>query len=106
MKLPEQPLLPANPDTDYARRSAVVLQDLLGRAFRKVNALASGRASATDDASTGSPTAGLWAQGDFVRNSAPQEQGAAGGRYVITGWLCLAGGEPGTWVEQRVLTGN
>jgi hypothetical protein len=48
----------------------------------------------------------MYAQGDFVRNSTPVEAGAATAKYVITGWICVAGGTPGTFKESRVLTGN
>lgn len=106
MKLPEQPMLPQNADSDYSRRAAVVLVDLLARCFRKVNGMASGRIAAADETATAAPTAGTWAQGDFVRSSAPIEAGSTGSKYVITGWLCVSGGTPGTWVAHRVLTGN
>ena len=39
---------------------------------------------------TAAPTTGNFAQGDMVWNSAP----AAGG---APGWMCVAGGTPGTW---------
>jgi hypothetical protein len=39
---------------------------------------------------TAEPTAGTWVQGDMVWNSAP----TAGGTL---GWICVAGGSPGTW---------
>lgn len=52
------------------------------------------------------PTSGTWAQGNFVRNSAPSEAGSGGSKYVIIGWSCVASGTPGTWVACRCLTGN
>jgi hypothetical protein len=52
------------------------------------------------------PTGGKWMQGDEIRNKAPVEAGAAGSMYCVVGWLCIATGDPGTWVEQRILTGN
>lgn len=39
---------------------------------------------------TGAPTTGTWAVGDTVYHSAP----TAGG---FIGWVCVAGGTPGTW---------
>jgi hypothetical protein len=51
------------------------------------------------------PTGGIYVAGDRVRNSAPAELGVAGSMYVIVGWICTATGNPGTWVEMRVLTG-
>lgn len=71
-----------------------------------VNLLAEGRVAGTANALTAAPTAGSFAQGDFVRNSAPTEVGAAGSKYVVLGWLCVAGGTPGTFVPCRALTGN
>lgn len=52
------------------------------------------------------PTGGRWIAGDTIRHSAPAELGAAGAKYCLLGWLCIATGDPGTWVEMRVLTGN
>lgn len=52
------------------------------------------------------PTTGTWALGDLVYNTSPSEQGTAGGKYVIRGWICVAAGTPGTWVQDRGLTGN
>lgn len=75
-------------------------------AAQQVNALSEGRITAATNADTAAPTTGVWHAGDVVRNSAPAEAGTAGSKYVITGWLCVASGEPGTWVEQRCLTGN
>ena len=70
-----------------------------------VNALAAGRIEAVD-ARASVPTAGSHKHGDFVRNSAPTEAGSAGSKYVVFGWLCVASGTPGTFVQARFLTGN
>ena len=72
----------------------------------QVNQLTEGRLSAVTNATTAAPTTGSHAQGDFVRNSAPSELGAAASKYVIFGWICVTGGTPGTWVQDRFLTGN
>lgn len=72
----------------------------------QVNALSEGRAEAFYNASTAAPTTGTWKQGDRVPNSAPVEAGAASSKYVILGWICVASGTPGTWVQMRTLTGN
>lgn len=79
---------------------------LLRSIARKLNGLASGTASARDGALTAPPTAGTWAQGDFVENATKTEAGSAGSKYVVQGWDCVAGGTPGTWVQRRTLTGN
>lgn len=71
-----------------------------------VNLLTDGRITGTNNATTAAPTAGPYAQGDFVRNSAPTEAGGAGSKYVVLGWVCVASGTPGTFVQCRALTGN
>ena len=70
-----------------------------------VNALSEGKAEAFYGATTAAPTTGTWKQGDFVKNSAPVEAGAASSKYVIFGWMCTVSGTPGTWVQCRFLTG-
>lgn len=71
-----------------------------------LNLLTDGRLAGTNNAVPSVPTSGTYAAGDFVRNSAPSELGAAGSKYVVAGWLCIVGGTPGTLVECRFLTGN
>lgn len=96
MKLNPTPRHVAGPDeTRWAREVA-----------SQVNALAEGRLSGAYTARSAAPTTGTWAQGDTARNSAPTEAGTAGSKYVVTGWVCVAGGTPGTWRDMRVLTGN
>jgi len=103
MRLEENPLLPNA--GDYSQ-----LNFTLARLFRaiaaKVNGLADGRLVVIDNALTAAPTTGTWAKGDFVRNSAPAEAGAASSKYVVYGWVCSVGGTPGTWLQMRFLTGN
>jgi hypothetical protein len=81
-----------------------------GRWYRdvaqQVNAVSEGRLSGSYTASASVPITGTWAVGDKVRNSAPAEAGTAGNKYVIEGWICTAAGTPGTWLQQRTLTGN
>jgi hypothetical protein len=60
----------------------------------------------TPEYATAPPVAGTYIQGNFVYNEEPEELGAGGSKYVILGWVCVAGGTPGTWLEARVLTGN
>jgi hypothetical protein len=71
-----------------------------------INLISEGRLTGTNNATTAAPTTGMHAQGDFVRNSAPVEAGSPGSAYVVLGWVAVAGGTPGTWVEVRALTGN
>lgn len=83
---------------------------ILQREFREhaiqINNLTEGRIAAVTNATTAAPTSGPNQQGDFVRNSAPVEIGSASSKYVILGWVCVASGTPGTWVQCRSLTGN
>lgn len=52
------------------------------------------------------PTTGAHTVGEFVRNSAPTEQGSAGAKFIVQGWTCITSGTPGTWVANNVFTGN
>lgn len=82
------------------------LVDLLKRIAYQVNLLSEGALVARYTARTAAPTTGKYARGDFIANSEPSELGAVGSKYVITGFLCVVGGEPGTFVQTRALTGN
>lgn len=82
------------------------LTDLFRATNVQVNQLTEGVVSAVHSASTAAPTTGTYAQGDFVRNSMPAEAGTAGSKHVVTGWICTAGGTPGTFLPCRSLTGN
>lgn len=96
------PVLPPDTSPSLARALIPVLRNLAN----KINQLGDGRFSGRDDVRTAAPTAGTWAAGDQIANSAPAELGAAGSKYVILGWVCVAAGTPGTWVQMRTLTGN
>ncbi|MFU2327734.1 hypothetical protein [Pseudomonas sp. NFX98] len=72
----------------------------------QINLLSEGRIAGLYTAQATIPTAGPYIQGDFVRNSAPSELGAASSKYVIFGWLCVVSGDPATFVQCRYLTGN
>lgn len=103
MRLPQEPNLPINAaDAPFVPS----LKGLLRSICLRVNSLSDGRISAVDNKGTAAPTTGMWAQGDFVRNSAPTELGSVGSKYVIHGWVCSSGGTPGTWLACRFLTGN
>jgi hypothetical protein len=101
MRLAEQPLLPRD-----VPGLVLALTRLLRENATQVNLLSEGYVQAATNAGTAAPTAGTFNQGDFVRNSAPAEIGAPGGKYIVTGWTCVAAGTPGTWLEARALTGN
>ena len=83
-----------------------VLQRELREHATQINQLSEGRIAAFYTAPTAAPTSGAWMQGDSVRNTAPVELGAASSKYIIWGWTCIASGTPGTWVQNRFLTGN
>lgn len=82
------------------------LQRTLREVATQVNLLAESKLSAAYNASPVAPTTGTFALGDFVRNSTPSELGTAPNKYVVTGFLCIAGGSPGVFVQARSLTGN
>jgi hypothetical protein len=92
--------------TPRLARSDAPLERLLKDIAVQLNALSEGRLSACYAAHAAPPASGAWALGDFVRNSAPTEQGVSPNKYVIHGWQCVSGGTPGAWVECRFLTGN
>lgn len=106
MRLREDPYLPQVGLADYDRRLSLRLFEVLVQIMRKVNGLASGSFASVDGSSTAAPTVGAGSVGDKVWNSAPTELGTAGSKYVILGWVCVADGSPGTWVQMRSLTGN
>lgn len=101
MKLDPFPRFPA--DRAQMERK---LTDLFRATNVQVNQLTEGTVAAVHSAATAAPTAGSYAVGDFVRNSAPSELGTVGSKYVVTGFLCTVGGTPGTFVQCRALTGN
>ena len=76
---------------------------------QQVNRLSDGSINGSTTASTSPPPANsitIYAQGDYIRNSAPTVQGTSGSQYVVKGWICVAGGKPGTWVQDRGITGT
>ena len=101
MRLDPRPSMPQSAESLVRR-----LVELFSRVNTQVNGITEGRISSDHSASTAAPTTGTWIQGDKVQNSAPSELGSASSKYVITGWVCVVSGTPGTWVEMRCLTGN
>lgn len=106
MKLQENPILPQNPDTGYARLLNTQLAKLFLDISKKVNQISGGSVAGLDGGATAAPTTGTWAQGDYIVNSNPVEAGAATAKYVVRGFICTVGGTPGTWLQCRDLTGN
>lgn len=102
MKLQETPLIPDVKSPNFS----TTLTKLFREAAKKVNQMASGNFASFDGVGTAAPTTGTWAQGDYIKNSNPAEAGAASSRYVIHGWICTVAGTPGTWLQDRRLTGN
>lgn len=101
MRLDTSPRFPADPKLMERK-----LTDLFVATNKQVNQLSEGVASAVNNAATAAPTAGTFAVGDFVKNSAPAEAGAPGSKYVVIGWINTVAGSPGTFLQCRVLTGN
>lgn len=86
-----------------------VIQDTLNNVIDQLNNISAGQLAATTNAFTGPPTSATavpYAQGDYVKNSAPTVLGTAGSQYVILGWVCVVPGSPGTWVPCEVKTGS
>jgi len=106
MRLEENPQLPLNPDSPYAGNLNFTLSRLFRNIAQKVNAIGDGRLNGSDLVAAAVPTTGTYAQGDFIRNSAPVEAGTAGSKFVVIGWIATVGGTPGTLLPCRVLTGN
>jgi hypothetical protein len=67
-----------------------------------------GRILGIQEMATSAPSNGAvkYLQGEYVKNSNPNEQGTAGSKYIIKGWICTVSGWPGTWMQDRALTGN
>lgn len=82
------------------------LLDILRGLTVQVNRLTEGRIAAKHNAATSIPTSGSYAQGDIIANSTPSESSTVGSKYIVTGWICVVSGEPGTFKEMRVLTGG
>jgi hypothetical protein len=80
------------------------LYELVRDIVNQVNGLSEGRISACTNAAPAMPVTGVYAPGDFVRNTAPAEAGPVGSKYVVEGWLCTAA--PTNFVQKRFLTGN
>lgn len=81
------------------------LTQLLPAFAKQVNLVSEGRIGGYHNSAAEAPTTGKWQHGDYLKNTAPEELGGAGSKYVIKGWICVASGEPGTWVEDRGVTG-
>lgn len=95
-KLPTDPRLPM-----VANDLTKPLTQRLTELFRSI-AIAHNDSYYWETSGTAPPTAGSWATGDKCRNTAPAELGTAGSKYIVTGWIRVAG----AWQEMRTLTGN
>jgi hypothetical protein len=105
-----QPLLPQAATSAWDRALLNALTDYLRPLANKVNGLASGAASAIDNASAALPTAGEYAIGDYVKKATPAVAGGAGSQYVVYGWTRITNGSGHVlntdWVEDRRSTGT
>jgi len=106
MRIPEIRLPDAKEGVRYLSDLVATLKSILTGIRVQLNNLSEGRLAGATNAQTAPPTTNEHQRGDFVRNSAPVELGTAGSKYVIEGWICVAAGTPGTWVQKRCLTGN
>lgn len=84
----------------------VIMSRELAEHAALINLMTDGRLTGTNNAMPTAPLGGMYAIGDYVRNSTPSELGTAGSKYVVLGFLCTVGGTPGTFVQARALTGN
>jgi hypothetical protein len=105
------PILPVNPDTEYAKQLHKKLLDFFRALNTKVNGLATGAIThSADNGSPTIPTSGTWKKGDFVVNTAPAELGIATAKYVVMGWVRMTDGSANVanvdWCQSRTLTGN
>lgn len=104
MRLDIDPRLPVQSgEAEFLRWQ---ISEQLRQHASQVNLLTEGSLAAVHNAMTGPQTTGTWAQGDKIRNSNPTVLGSPGSQYVIDSWICVASGTPGTWVQQRTLTGT
>lgn len=92
------------PQSDDPKALKQRLYEVVRDMATQLNATSEGGIAAATNAATAAPATGVYVPGDFVRNSAPAELGAASSKYVVFGWLCTAG--PLTFVQMRFLTGN
>lgn len=111
MRIEEQARMPVHiPQMkweEWVRSLQITLPGYLQRVVRQLNLISDGKFDAVNLSGTTAPTTGQWSQGDVLRNSNPTEQtSVAGDNYVLFGWICVAGGTPGTWEEIRVNTGT
>ena len=93
----------------FQRVPAQYNQQVISKLFQEIqgqlNSLSEGRLSAKYNAVSSAPTAGDYAVGDIVQNSAPEEVGSASSKYILMGWMCVDV-DPLTFKELRCLTGN
>jgi hypothetical protein len=86
--------------------TARALMQVLPTIAKQVNLVSEGRLAGSYNALAEPPVMGLYQVGDYIRNSAPLVLGTPGAQYVLKGWICVTGGEPGVWVEDRGVTGT
>jgi hypothetical protein len=106
-KLPDDPRLPEGRN-DWERRLVRNLTEYLRTNSQQVNDIAIGRLEANFNADSAAPTSGLFAVGDFVKKKPIVEEGSAGSKYIVYGWLCTQEGSAtaSSFTTVRFLTGN
>ena len=88
------------------------ITDIIRQITTTMNLISEGRSSAHYQAQASVPTGTSYAYqvGDVVYDSNCTVRGSVApgvaSSYVRLGWICVAPGSPGTFVEWRVLTGT
>ncbi len=97
--------VPLKISSEFRRNDLV---DALTAIVRQVDGVTEGGISFIHNAASAAPTSSAvaYAKGDFIWNSSPSVTGTVGSQYTIRGWRCVVSGSPGTWVEDRGLTGT
>lgn len=93
-----------------AEYSKPVITDIIRAICGQVNQVSEGQLAGRYNAQASVPTGGTYAVGDMVPDSNVTVRGSVApgvaASYVRLGWVCVAAGSPGTFVEMRVLTGS
>ena len=93
-----------------AEYSKPVITDIIRAICGQVNQVSEGQLAGRYNAQASVPTGGTYAVGDMVPDSNVTVRGSVApgvaASYVRLGWVCVAAGSPGTFVEMRVLTGT
>ena len=92
----------------YLRNLHREITEYMVKVEHQVNSLSESQLAASYGALTASPVGPIMATGDIVPKRVRSEEGTAGAKYVITGWMAKSDGSASasTILELRSLTGN